>query len=300
VSSDAEAWANEHVTPVGSIALVSDEPWAKVSRIAADSGTVWLKECAPVQGFEPRLSAELFARWPDRVAPVLAVDVERGWLLLGDAGTQLRELENPLETWLTILPEYAEMQRGEAAHAREHVAQGVPDLRPLALIERHEAWLRDGEPLDDDGRAALGSFTSRFATMCETLDAADVPSSVQHDDLHGTNVYVSAGGNRVIDWGDASIAHPFFSLVVTFRDLREVHHIALDDPWFARLRDAYLEPWGPGYNDLFALALRIGAIAHAIAWQRQRDALPTAARASFDEAYEDVLRDAIDAARLRP
>jgi hypothetical protein len=47
-----------------------------------------------VQAFEPRLTGELFARWPDRVAEVLAQDDERGWLLLGDAGTPLRVLGN--------------------------------------------------------------------------------------------------------------------------------------------------------------------------------------------------------------
>jgi hypothetical protein len=39
-----------------------------VLRVAVDGGCVWFKASGPVQAFEPRLSAELFARWPDRVA----------------------------------------------------------------------------------------------------------------------------------------------------------------------------------------------------------------------------------------
>ena len=59
---------------------------------------------------------------------------------------------------------------------------------------------------------------------------------------------------RVLDWGDSSISHPFASLVVTFRFLEEFNKLPPGDPWFPRLRDAYLEPWGHGLTDAFALA----------------------------------------------
>ena len=48
-----------------------------------------------------------------------------------------------------------------------------------------------------------------------------------------------------------------------------------------RLRDAYLEPWGRGLEGVFALAMRVGIFAHAIAWLRQRDHLPPKDRAEF-------------------
>jgi hypothetical protein len=65
------------------------------------------------------------------------------------------------------------------------------------------------------------------------------------------------------------------------------------DPWFARLRDAYLEPWGRGHADAFALAVRVGTFAHAIAWARQRDDLPADARPEFDTWFRVVLRRAV-------
>jgi hypothetical protein len=61
---------------------------------------------------------------------------------------------------------------------------------------------------------------------------------------------------RLLDWGVASISHPFMSLVVTFRFLEETNKLAPNDSWFARLRDAYLEPWGRGLEDAFTLRLR--------------------------------------------
>jgi hypothetical protein len=68
-----------------------------------------------VQAFEPRLTAELVARWPDRLPEVLGHDEERGWLPLADAGKPIRELGNPPEMWLVALPLYAEPQHREAA-----------------------------------------------------------------------------------------------------------------------------------------------------------------------------------------
>lgn len=72
---------------------------------------------------------------------------------------------------------------------------------------------------------------------------------------------------RLLDWGDASVSHPFASLVVTFRFLEERNQLSPGDPWFARLRDAYRG--------------------------RQRDHLPQAARPEFDKAFAIVLRRAV-------
>ena len=256
-------------------------------------GVAWFKACAPVQAFEPRLSAGLYSRWPDRVAEVLGYDEERAWLLLADAGQPIGEVGNPPETWLTVLPLYAELQRGETAHAAEHLAHGVPDLRLAALPERYEDLLRQALPLERDEMERLRRFMPRFTELCDELAAHEVPETVQHDDLHMANVYADRGRLRVLDWGDSSISHPFSSLVVTFRFLEEINGLPPGDPWFARLRDAYLEPWGRGLADTFALALRVGTFAHTFAWARQRDHLPVQARPEFDTWYAVVLRRAL-------
>jgi aminoglycoside phosphotransferase (APT) family kinase protein len=118
---------------------------------------------------------------------------------------------------------------------------------------------------------------------------------VQHDDLHMNNVYLQDSQLRVLDWGDASIAHPFFSLFETFRFLIGRNGLDPDDPWFGRLRDAYLEPWGADPAS-FDLAIRVGGFAHAIAWVDQRDALPEADRARFDVGFDEILRLAMQRA----
>jgi hypothetical protein len=191
------------------------------------------------------------------------------------------------------LPLYAELQRGEAAHTHDHLAHGVPDLRVATLPARYGDLLQHDLPLEGDEIRRLRDFTPRFADLCDELAAHDLPETIQHDDLHMANVYARGDRLRLLDWGDSSISHPFASLVVTFRFLEEKNKLPPRDPWFARLRDAYLEPWGPGLVEAFALATRVGTFAHAVAWARQRDHLPEEARPDFDRRFLIVLRRAV-------
>lgn len=289
----AEEWIRKHVEPTGAIETTHDRPWATVMRVPVAGGVTWFKACAQVQAFEPRLTAELYGRWPDRVTEVLAVDEARHWLLLGDAGIAVGELGNPPEAWLEALPLYAELQKGEMAHAIDHVGHGMPDLRKAALPAGYERLLASELPLPRDDINRLRDYAPRLTELCVALAELGIQESIQHDDLHMANLYSDNGKLRVVDWGDSSIAHPFFSLVVTFRFLAEVNHLAPDDPWFRRLRDAYLEPWGSGLEETFEIAIRVGWFAHTIAWTRQRDALPLEDRPEFDRAFAIILRRAV-------
>jgi hypothetical protein len=288
-----EQWIRLHAEPVGAIEMVHRRPWATVCRVPLAGGVAWLKACAPVQAFEPRLTAALSARWPDRMPEVLGYDEPRGWLFLADAGRPVETLGNPPEAWLAALPLYADLQRGEAAYVREHLAHGVPDLRLATLPVRYDELLRLDLPIEQEEIQRLRRFAPRFAELCDELAVHGLAETIQHDDLHHANLYAHDRGLRVLDWGDASIAHPFASLVVTFRFLEEHTGLAPGDPWFARLRDAYLEPWGRDLAGACALAIRVGTFARAIAYIRMRAVLSPEDRPHFDTDFSIVLRRAI-------
>jgi Phosphotransferase enzyme family len=287
--AEAERWVRSRLPIVGDLLHVQTEPWATVFRAETDRGVVWFKACSVRQAFEVPLTAALAHRWPGVVTEVLAHDDDRRWLLMVDAGRPLRELGNPPERWLELLPRYAELQIGEIEHVVEHLASGVPDLRVERLTALYEELTRVQLPLDPTETSALAAFAPRFGELCERLADDGIGPSVQHDDLHMNNVHLRDGALRVLDWGDASIAHPFFSLFETFRFLIGRNGLDPDDPWFVRLRDAYLEPWGADPAS-FDLALEVGGFAHAIAWIHQRDALPEADRAGFDVGLDQILR----------
>jgi phosphotransferase family enzyme len=219
-----------HADPVGAIETVHRRPWATVLRVPLEGGVAWFKACAPVHAFEPRLTAELSARWPDRVPNVLGYDEERGWLFLADAGRPVGAFGNPRKVWLAALPLYAELQSGEAEYAWQHLASGVPDLRLATLPARYEELLQLDLPLEPEEIRQLQRFAPRFVGLCDELAIHGLPETIQHDDLHHANLYAQDRHLRVLDWGDASIGHPFASLVVTFRFLEERTGLSPGDP----------------------------------------------------------------------
>ena len=283
----AESWARTYVEPVGPVEVVRSRTWATTARVPTAHGAVWLKACAPSHGFEPELVALLAAGWPELLPRVVAHDAGRGWLLLADAGVPFDELDNSPELWLRLLPRYAELQR------RAEAPPSVPDRSVQRWPELFEELADSPLPLLPAEAARLRAYTPRFVELCGELAAYGLPAAIQHDDLHHKNAFVDGELLRIIDWGDASLSHPFVSLVVTFRFLEERNGLAPDDPWFPRLRDAYLEPWGGGLSDAFDLAQRIGRFAHTFGWMALRRLLPEDARARYDAPFAVVLRRAL-------
>jgi hypothetical protein len=293
----AEEWIGEHVEPAGEIEVMQERPWATVLRVPLRDGASWFKACAPVQAFEPQLTDELALRWPDRVVEVIATDVERAWLLLRDGGTPLQAFGDALEAWLEVLPLYAELQRGETAHVDEHLAAGVPDLRIEKLPAAYEQAVVRDLPLEPEEIERLRAFAPRVVELCSELASRGIPPSIQHDDLHDANVYARDGRFAILDWGDASIAHPFTTLTVTFRLLEYMRGVPPGDPWFARLRDAYLEPWGAPAElaETFDLAEKVGRFSHTLSWLRQLDAMPAEERPQYTQYFPKVLRRFLEA-----
>ena len=50
---------------------------------------------------------------------------------------------------------------------------------------------------------------------CEELASYGIPETIQHDDFHDGQVFVRDGRYLLMDWGDACVSHPFFTLSVT-------------------------------------------------------------------------------------
>jgi phosphotransferase family enzyme len=285
----ARAWLDQRVAVTGRPAATHRRPWAVVWRVPVSTGQVWFKQCAPVQAFEPALTIRLAADFPQLLPQVLASDIERRWLLLADAGAPVRRFGNRPEFWVDVLPRYAELQRDQARRVDEHLAAGVPDLRLELLPARYGELLAANLPCDREKKDAIARLEPSFARWCVELADHGIPATVQHDDLHHSNLFVHNRHLRILDWGDTVISHPFASLVVTFQFLEEVNGLAPDDPCFLRLRRAYLEPWGSGHEAALSVALRVGAVAHAISWLRQREALPESWLPRFDAAYQGNL-----------
>jgi hypothetical protein len=284
-------------------------PWGTVLRLETPDGPLWLKASTPALAHEGDVIAVLAARRPDLAPVLVAHDAERGLMLQEDAGARLRELrgDDPaLGRWLELLPLYAELQLAVAADRDALVAAGAPDRGAAMLPRRLAEALEDEEPLrrsdealDDEALARLRALVPRVAEAAARLAELGVPESIQHDDLHDGQVFVRGEAYRFIDWGDACVAHPFLTLVVTERVLRYL--VKLDEATIGRLLDAYLEPFtlhAPHAALVASLpdVRLLGSICRALSWGRIVADLDGEGRDRYADGLPGWLQLALEAA----
>ncbi len=220
-------------------------------RACTAAGPVYLKAVPKLFAREPRLTRELAARHPARVPRLLAVDDERGWMLMADFGGRGLDRVPEVARWEEALRRYAALQIDSIGWRDRLITLGCP-FRPLEdlaagiapLLGDTDALLldRDGG-LTSDQIVNLRALAPQLEAACAELAGYAPPYALEHGDLHPANIIATDDGDILFfDWSDSSVAHPFLSLVRDF--FAEAARVLPDVPDLrARLRDAYLEPW---------------------------------------------------------
>ena len=311
---EAEAWIHVAVErhglrTTGPIVEPHAFPWSTVLRVPTTAGDLWFK--APNLSREAALTSALMRYAPYWVLPLLAVDVERGWMLMPDGGTRLRELvrgDRTFRHWLPVLPAYAELQITLTAHVDELLAVGVPDRRLITLPAQFARLLEDQEILRIDRQPGLSTaqyrrlhdLAPRIEALCAELASYGVPETLNHGDLHDGNIFVMDSRPRFFDWGDATVSHPFYSLRTVLVSAEISLELEENAPELGPLRDAYLEPWTryePRKDLLEALDLasRLASINGALTWHRLVSRLEGDTREEYAGPVPALLQEFLDA-----
>jgi hypothetical protein len=92
---EASGWilaqlARNKLQLVADISKPHIRPWSTVLSIPTDSGLLYFKATASYLAYEPALTDFLFRVRPDISPDLLAVDPQRGWMLMRESGTPLR------------------------------------------------------------------------------------------------------------------------------------------------------------------------------------------------------------------
>lgn len=263
--------------------------WSTVLSVETVAGKVWVKENAPSQAFEAGLVEAVAQVVPGLVAPVVAVDTERGWLATADLGLPLwhDDAVPPLGDWVAVVADYARAQRELAAHEDALLATGLSRFprEPHAVVAWVEDLAADLEALpEDDARrltpdeaASVRAGLDRVGQAAAVLEASGLPDSLQHNDLHLGNAFRRPGAAAFIDLGDALWTHP---LTVARIPVWTVRNRFGDGP-AAQVLDAFLEPWTDlaDHETLRALvpaADRLSCLHRAASWSRLQDDVPPA------------------------
>jgi len=310
----ARAWVRSalearSIRLTGAVEPFQTRPWSSVLRAPTADGLVYFKASAPVLAYEPALTGYLAQLRPDILPDLLAVDLQRGWMLMRDSGTPLRafiKAEGSLERWRGILPLYVELQKELAPRVGQLLALGVLDRRLETLPEQYERLLADeasmlvghSESLTEDEYRQLKASARAFEAMCAELASAGIPASLHHDDFHDGNLFLQDGQVRFTDWGESAVTHPFFTLVVLLRGASNSLDLADDAPELEMLRDWYLDQWTDyaahaELQRVAHLAGRIGLGNRALTWHRVISHLPEGLKSEFALAVPAYLQEFI-------
>jgi hypothetical protein len=163
----------------------------------------------------------------------------------------------------------------------------LPDRRLATLPRLYEQLLEDtvnlrvGLPkgLTLEEHHLLRNLRPRFAAQCEQLAAHAIPETICHEEVHDGNVVVGAGRYTFADWSDSSVAHPFFTMLVTMRSVAHRLKLHEDGPEMIRLRDIYLESWTAfespeNLRVAFRLAYRLAMVNRSLSYHRILGPLP--------------------------
>jgi Phosphotransferase enzyme family len=236
-----------------------------VLRVKSEAGDLYFKAALSVCPHEVRITQMLAERYPACTPAVLAVDLERCWMLMrGFQGPLLRDVAGDAEDWDNVLDAYAQIQRDSLPDIERFLALGCSDLRlsqmaasvdPLIAGSRERLHGGLHERLTEAESSQLQARAPQLKAMCEELEGCGIPPALEHGDLHAGNIALEGGTPLFFDWAAACVTHPFFCL----------GDLLADDDWFptdpganARLRDAYLRHWlDHGSMDRLLAAFRL-------------------------------------------
>ncbi len=280
---EAATWATAALVraglpPTGPAEQLRAWQCAAILRLPTTEGHAYLKAVPPMFGHEPALTAALAAADPARFARPIALDRQRGWLLMRELpGPSLATLRADAEVavWQAALADFAAVQIASVTRRDQLRVLGVPE-RPLETLAARLAPLLDDTAamlpntpagLSAEARSRLHALAPHIRSMTDELAAYGLPAALEHGDFWAGQVVVGPTGFGFLDWAESSLAHPFFSLLLFLVEIEDFFPRVPNVR--ERLRDAYLEPWaavvpGADLTSAFELAQPLAALHHAI------------------------------------
>ena len=137
-------------------------------------------------------------------------------MLMADAGGRLRELvarERDLRRGSTSCRSTPSCNSTSPRAPTSWSRSASPTSARRAAGEVR-GLLDEVDPAGDD-EERLRAKVPRVGRRAEELAAFGIPETIQHDDFHDGQVFVKDGRYLLLDWGDACVSHPFFTLAVT-------------------------------------------------------------------------------------
>ena len=287
----AERWIMDQVMRLERGAVQSIEPiksWSIscVFKVATETGVLYFKASRDLPFFvnEGSALAYLGKLYPERVPVPLALEPERGWMLLDDFGDPLGR-DSAVDQQARMMQDFARLQIDSSQKIEALLAAGCTDRRIESLHTQLDPLFEDElvvSFLTEEERSALKEAAPRLKALTADLLALPIPVALLHGDLHAGNVIRRDDSFLYFDWTDAAISHPFFDMIHIFMEE--------DDTKKLTLQEAYLSAWEEHYTKAdvrraWEVAGTLYGLYHAVSYQKIAHGIEELVQPELNFAY---------------
>ncbi len=185
-----------------------------ILRVGTAAGRSYFKASPAYFAREPIVTAMLAELFPGRTPQVLAVDADRGWMLLEDLGNEPADGLGVGER-LGALAAIGELHVASVSLVDALLDGGCFDRRPSVLSAQIAALAADPTvPLPGDLAERFRAAVPRLQELCAELTLSPIPPTLVHGDLHAGNLMRTGDRFVVFDWTDACVADPFVDVLM--------------------------------------------------------------------------------------
>lgn len=272
-------WTSSVIQPLGlelidSLRQFNAGPAFNLTRFETTGRAVWFKAVREPNLREFPITLKLAELFPSFMPEILATKPEwNGWLSREVDGGNLGEAKD-VEAWEWAAANFAKLQIESISSSESLVPLGAHDLRPEALLAAIDPFFDlVARLMDEQPKTPPAILTREEINLVKVLvdDAitllADlgIPTTLGHMDLNPWNVIVSTDSCVFLDWAEAYVGHPFFSLEYLLQHFRRDRD---DTGMFeSRVVSAYNAPWqGCLSDDCISDALALAALAAVFAY----------------------------------
>ena len=228
---EAREWVLGHVESLYSAEKVTLTPvrsWSISSVVRADvesevgSERLYFKASPTFFSREIALTDVVAERFPGISPKLVAMDAERGWMVMEDLGDLTLGAADSVDLWCDAMRALARVQIGFADDARVLEGMGL-ELRSTSVIPGTlREWSQDPVGLGlgyeaertEKALRRLSPYFGLVDDLCALVDSAGLPRTLAHGDLDSGNIFVRNGVPVIMDWSDSSISNPLFDAVL--------------------------------------------------------------------------------------
>lgn len=248
-------WLETQIAALGRVVhkpIIQQRAWGLscTMKVGTDLGDVYFKAVPPFMAHEGRAMQAVAERCPQLLPPPLAVDSERGWLLMSDYGSAMLHECADISRWEGALRVFSAAQVEQAESIEYWLSLNIPDRRLGRMVEMIDPLIGScakmlsggSNGLSESEVSALLSLSMPLKMMCARLAQFGVPNTLVHGDLGG-NILMGEDSYTFFDWTDVCVSHPFFEMATISGAYFDGSALKDSPEVDARLRDAYLQPW---------------------------------------------------------